>query len=180
MFQIGKLFINRRQSYMQRLVCIMHSYRLVAMMMNVFKYICNCRWYIHRHKISIDSVIHVHVFYSVIINSKYGSLWTATHRWNEQQTQYCWRVMAKLCTYVFFIYRFPEYSTPVIWKYLPLVTPHTAFASSHNLFVTSSRLKWTSFSVHTERLLISSEFNIFALASPFPPYIILTDCNYPW
>ena len=30
MFRIGKLFIIRKQSYMQRLVCIMHLYRLAA------------------------------------------------------------------------------------------------------------------------------------------------------
>ena len=30
LFRIGKLFIIRRQCYMQRLVCIMHSYRLAA------------------------------------------------------------------------------------------------------------------------------------------------------
>ena len=31
MFRIGKLFIIRKYSYIQRLVCIMHSYRLAAL-----------------------------------------------------------------------------------------------------------------------------------------------------
>jgi hypothetical protein len=30
MFGIGELFVIRRQRYMQRLVCIMHSYRVAA------------------------------------------------------------------------------------------------------------------------------------------------------
>ena len=34
-FRKGKLFIIRRQFYMQRLVCIMHSYRLAAVMVKM-------------------------------------------------------------------------------------------------------------------------------------------------
>ena len=35
MFRIGKLFFISRQCYMQRLVCIMHVYRLAAIMVKM-------------------------------------------------------------------------------------------------------------------------------------------------
>ena len=35
LFRTGKLFIISRQSYMQRLVCKMHSYRLAVLMVKM-------------------------------------------------------------------------------------------------------------------------------------------------
>ena len=61
MFQIGKLFIIRRLSYMQHLVCTMHSFRLAAITFSVchicmYVYVCiyMCMWvcvhtYIHTY-----------------------------------------------------------------------------------------------------------------------------------
>ena len=68
MFRIGKLFIIRRQCYMQRLVCIMHSYRLAAIIMkNELWWIAGlletCRGYCQKWNSKIQSRLFYYIIY---------------------------------------------------------------------------------------------------------------------